>query len=606
MPHLLGQMKSTRVPRRFVFFATESVTTRANGSESQRWAGGVTSECHWQTKEQHWSKPLTVSHSSPQSLWEAITSAARNDTRTVVVAHNLGFHLRIANGFTILASMGWRIDKLVIAQNHVGFDLTQHKRRLVVIDSTTVIPGSIRKLGDLLEMPRGPGAPEGESSGEPFAQASHTVEVLSRAYLIIVDLLRSQDLGCWARTGSGIAWNTFIRRFLDTKVLVHGLDDVREIEAEANYGGRNEVWKWGRLSTGTWTEWDAELAYASVLATESLPSYYRAHVIGVKMKHIRASYPGSRWLVHAEVETNTPTLPLRDQHGSYFPIGTFTGWWWDCELLLAERLGARISVMSAHRYTGEDYLATWANWVIDRVADKSTPEARIVGVAAKHFQRSIVGRSAMRFRTWSEVGPAWLDGVSYMPMLDLASGVTGEVFQAGGRCFEAFDRTWWDSALPQLLSAVSAHCRVRLYEAMECAGFDHVAYVDTDSLIVDDEGSRRLRARIAEGGLYSFRIKSTLRRLSVWAPRYVTSRSTNKIAGVGRDRIESGEHRYIATNTERLPAALNAGHLDSVVTTKITAQLSLDDYHRDHLPGGETAPYRVIDGERITDQEATG
>jgi len=599
-------MKSTRVPRRFVFFTTEAVSSVHDGAEHQRWAGGVTSELHWQSKEHHWSKAVITHHGAPESLWGTITGAARDDTRTVVVAHNLGYHLRIADGFTILVAMGWRIDKLVIAANHVGFDLTQGRRRLVVIDSTTVIPGSIEKLAKLLEMPRPSDAIAGDPAGTQFAQAERSVAVLSRAYLIIVDLLRDNDLGCWARTGSGIAWNTFTRRFLDTKVLVHGFDDVREIESEANYGGRNEVWKWGRLDKGTWTEWDAELAYASVLATETLPSYYRAHVIGVRMGHIRATYPAERWLIHAEVETELPTLPLRDQHGSYFPIGTMTGWWWDCELLLAEDHGARVTVKSAHRYSGEDYLATWANWVIDRVADKSTPEARVVGIAAKHFQRAIVGRSAMRFRTWSEVGPAWLKGVSYMPMLDLGSQITGEVFQAGGRCFEAFDRTWWDSALPQLLSAVSAHCRVRLYEAMSVAGFDHVAYVDTDSLIVDEEGSERLRAAIREGRLYSLRVKSVLKRLSVWAPRYVTSRSTNKISGVGRDRIAKGEHRYVASNTERLPAALNAGHLDEVVITRITAQLTLEDFHRDHLPGGETAAYVVRNGERVTEKERTG
>jgi hypothetical protein len=59
-----------------------------------------------------------------------------------------------------------------------------------------------------------------------------------------------------------------------------------------------------------------------------------------------------------------------------------------------------VQVSSAHRYSAERWLATWAEWVIAAVDDRSTPEARIRALAAKHWQRAVVGRSAMHFRSW--------------------------------------------------------------------------------------------------------------------------------------------------------------------------------------------------------------
>ena len=598
MPHLLHEMKSSRVPRRFVFFDTEAHRTQAKGLERQTWRLGVTLEVHWQSKERQWSRPILTRHATPETLWQVIVRSAREDSRTVVVAHNLSYDLRIADGFTWLPRLGWSIEKLVLAPEHVGFDAAEGRNRLVFIDSTTTLPQSIDSLGKLLEIDKPKLPTEGDSDETWFGRCAIDTEIIAHAYLTIVDALRSQDLGCWARTGAGIGWNTVIRRHLNAKVLVHEDDALRTIEQEAIYGGRAEAWQWGRLRREKWHEWDYELAYAAVAGTETLPAYYQDHVASLSLRHIRRTYPATRWLCHAHVSQSQPLLPARDEHGTYFPTGTLTGWWWDCELIMAEDYGAEVTVIEAHRYKGEPWLQTWASWVQDLVADTSSPQAKVLGVAAKHWQRSVIGRSAMRYGNWTEVGPAYINGVSYMDTLDLESGVLGATFQAGGRRWESFERTWWDQALPQLLSAVSAHCRVRLWNAMQVAGPQHVAYVDTDSLIVDSQGSERLRLVTGNEGLGSLREKSTIARLDVWAPRYVTSPHFTRIAGVGSDRERTGPHKYRSSVWERLPEALAGGHPDEVQIRKVVAEMALEDWHRIHLPSGNTRPYSVVDGVR--------
>ena len=507
MPHLLHEMKSSRVPRRFVFFDTEAWRNVRAGVEHQTWRLGVTLEVHWQSKERQWSKPVMTQHRTPETLWQVIVRSARPDTRTVVVAHNLSYDLRIADGFTWLPRLGWSIEKLVLALEHVGFDAVEGSNRLVFVDSTTTLPQSLESLGKVLGIDKHELPTDDDTDETWFARCGRDVEILCHAYLAVIDQLRAQDLGCWARTGAGIGWNTVIRRHLNAKVLVHEDPELRTIEQEAIYGGRAEAWQWGRLRRERWHEWDYELAYANVAGDEVLPAYYQDHVQGVRLSHVRRSYPATRWLVRAQVRQVVPLLPTRDEHGTFFPIGTLTGWWWDCELIMAEDYGAEVTVLEAHRYRGEPWLQTWASWVMDLVADTSSPQAKVLGIAAKHWQRAVIGRSAMRYGNWTEVGPAYLKGVSYMDTLDNETGVLGATFQAGGRRWESFERTWWDQALPQLLSAVSAHCRVRLWDAMQVAGPQHVAYVDTDSLIVDSQGSERLRLVTGKGGLGSLREK---------------------------------------------------------------------------------------------------
>ena len=598
MPHLLHEMTSTRVPRRFVFLDTEAWRHKVGGIERQSWRCGVTAEVHWQSKEQRWAAPTWTDHDTPAGMWATITAAARKNCRTVVVAHNLGYDLRISDAFAMLSAYGWSLEKLVLAESHVGFDAVQGDLRLVVVDSTTVLPVGIGVLADRLDMSRPDLPDDGADPEAHLARCRADVAVLMRAYLAVVDALRSGDLGCWARTGSGIGWNTMLRRHLSRKVLVHELAEVREVERDAVMGGRAEAWRWGRLAKGGWQEWDHELAYAHVLAAESLPAYYASHMERPRLATMRATMGTYRYLVRATVETDVPVLPVRDSHGSFFPVGSFTSWWWDVELLEAEREGARVTTHEAHRYLAQPWLQTWASWVIDLCDDRSTPEARVLAIAAKHWQRAIVGRSAMRYGNWTETGDAYVSGVSYMDALDADSGARGAIFQAGGRRWESWERTWWDGALPQLLSAVSAHCRVNLWRAMRTAGLEHVAYVDTDSLIVDKAGGERLAVAVAAGELGSLRRKAALSHLTIWAPRYLTGKGYSRIAGVSGDRRLVGEHTYQASAWERLTAALSAGHGDEVVVKPVTVHMALEDWRRVHLPGGSTAPYEVLDGVR--------
>ena len=607
-PHLLHPMKSTRVPRRFVFLDTEAHRERKGGQEEQRWRLGVTAALHWQSKEHQWSRPTWADHETPEALWSAVVDEARKDARTVVVAHNLAYDLRIAQGLEVLARWGFHPEKLVVAPEHVAMDMVRDDLRLVLVDSTNVLPVSIERLGELLEQPK-PALPAEEDSQEAwFTRCRADVGILMRAYLAVVDDLRTNDLGCWARTGSGIGWNTLLRRFLTDKVLVHSNDEVRTLEHEAAYAGRCEAWRHGRLKEGPFTEWDHALAYANVLADETLPAYLLDLTHAPSLAHVRRTYPRYRWLVHARVDAPTPTLPARDEHGVYWPTGTHEGWWWDVEILMAADEGARVEVLEAYRYAGAPWLATWASWVLDRCADDSTPEAKVLAVAAKHWQRAVVGRTAMRWRDWQECGPAYTTGVSYLPLHDLGSGASGAAFQLGGRRWETWERTWADSALPQLHSAVMAHCRVRLWQDMRTAGLEHVVYVDSDALITDVWGTLAIEGALARGELGSLRAKATIKSLTVHAPRYVTSPTYSRIAGVPRRRNRTGAHTYTAETWESLTQALSSGRTGTVMIRPVTVTMGTEDWRRVHLADGTTQAYGVAAGVRtaVTGEAAAG
>ncbi len=599
--HLVKATQSSVVPTRVVSLDTEAVRTKEAGFDVQRWRLGCTAATHFDSHSERWTRTRTERHATPESLWQAVALEARPEQRTIVIAHNLSYDLRLSRGLEIMSGAGWVPDKLIVSPTHVGMDLTQADAKLILVDTTTVLPTSLEVIAKILGRHK-PALPlDGDSDEAWYERCEADASILLEAYLVVLDALRLGDLGCWARTGSGIGWNTYRRHHCQDKVLVHDNEDLLTIEHNAAYGGRGEAWRHGTLKGGPFTEWDHELAYANVLADETLPAYLVDHVVGLTMAHIERRYPKMRFLCRATVDQGLPILPTTDEHGIFWPIGRLEGWWWECELMAAQAEGARVVLHEAWRYRGAPWLATWASFVLDACGQTETPHDAIVAMCAKHWQRALVGRTAMRYRDWEMTGPALMDGVQFMPLVELETGRRGAGFDISGRHYEAWERIWGDQSVPQLHSAVLAHPRLRLWKAMRTAGLAPVVYCDTDARITAGDGTRRLKHATDRGELGSLRPKAQMRSLTVHAPRYVTSSTYTRVAGVPKRRRQIGRNTFVAETWESIVVSLQRQDPGTVRVFEQVSEMSEVDWRRLHVKGGATLPYVVDGGGRVAE-----
>jgi hypothetical protein len=601
--HYLHPQKTSRVPRRYVFFDTEAYRHYGTVEETQTWRCGVTACVKWRVDSKTWSPALTVRHGTPEELWAAITGFARVDNRTVVVAHNLGYDLRLSRAFELLPAMGWTVTKLSLSGEHISLDVKKGKYSLVLVDSKTVINHALEVVGRWKGEPK-PELPADDAPDDVWWERCETdVRLLAWAYMEVVRWLTDDDLGGWARSGSGIGWHVLLRRHLHEKVLVHGEREVLDLEGQSMYSGRAEAWKIGKYRKGPYTVWDYETAYAHVAQTESLPARHLGVTRGGRLSRMVEKQGIYSYLVHARVDTPLPVLPWRDDHGVCWPVGSFSGWWWQWELAAAEQAGARVKVGEAHRYAASPWLADWANWCLGVMKDQGTPEDKVRASLAKHWTRTVIGRSAMRYKDWQDKGDAWVPGVSYWPLLDYDKGTRGAALQLGGQRWEAWEEHWWDNALPQVLSAVMAHVRVRLWNALQVAGLDNLMHCDTDCLITTPAGSARIRAALDGGLLGGLRPKEQLHDIEPLAPTLVEGSTYRRLAGVPRTARRTGQTTYESERWEGVTSSLSGGTPDVVRIAPLRQHLELADWRRRHNPDGSTSPYTVINDVRQLPQE---
>src|SRR3981081_2854025 len=92
--HWIKLNHQCRIPKRWIAFDTESRVTVKDGIERQDWR--IATAKKWGYDKWGVVGAEGKRFSDPVKLWEWVTDHCRPETRTVIVAHNIGHDIRIS------------------------------------------------------------------------------------------------------------------------------------------------------------------------------------------------------------------------------------------------------------------------------------------------------------------------------------------------------------------------------------------------------------------------------------------------------------------------------------------------------------------------------
>ena len=575
----------SRLPRRWVCLDTEAWRRRTADGERHQFRCAV-AVCDAQDhKGDKWRAPLWGRFTSARDLWEWVDGRTVPRRRTVLVAHNLGYDLRVGQAFEHLPALGYTLEMIRLDGGNAWCQWRRTDRSLLMIDSMSWFGASVEHLGVLIGEAKLPLPPDDAPMADWLERCESDVQVLRLAWGRVVKWLDEGQLGNFKATGAGMAWANFRHEHMKERVLHHGMERVAKVEREAAWTGRCEAWRWGDLGVGPWDEWDLESAYAHVAYDHDVPVRLRGHRgAAFARSHLSRDAEGAL-LVRADVSTAVPCLPCRSDTGIYWPVGTFRGWWWDIELRAAITSGSVVRPIEAWEYGTAPLLKPWAEWVLDKLAagpDDFDPVLRLV---VKNWSRALVGRFGARWAEWEDYGAAAPGGVLVASMSGQGPDDARRVLSLCGKTMVEGEKRDAHDAAVHVMSFVMAACRTRLWRCMLEAGLGHVAYVDTDGLLVDAEGSENLRAAELPG----LRLKSSWRHVEVLGPRQLVLDGRLKAAGVPSKARRAPGGKWEGEVWRSLPVSLGAGELSEVRVQGREWSITGTDHRRAHLADGATA-----------------
>ena len=587
--HWVRPNEASRVPRNHMVLDCEAHVEVGPGGETHTFRLAVTSCDRMAKSGERWAPTEWGEHETPDSVWDWVDKRARAKERTVLVAHNAAYDLRVANGLDCLARRGWVLQALSLTSGSCWGQWRNGSRSLILVDSLTWLPLPLASIGLLLGQPKRPLPTQRDSTALWWGRCRADVQILRDAWMRMILWLRATDAGNWRPTGAGMAWSFWRHRHYTRKVLAHHDLELRALERRAAWTGRAEAWRTGKLAGGPWFELDFRCAYASIAAEARLP-YAR---IGVPDRSSWYRWekpsPTRTWLLECQVTTDAPTVPAEREGRIVWPVGTFPTVLWDHEARLAVEFGADVKVTNCHAYGTFPLLESWARWVLGVVNSPPGEWDPIVRTMVKHWSRALIGKFGARWAPWEHYADSDRHDVTLWWIGQPEAGTKTRLLHVGNRLLTQGDLRDADSAVPQIMSWIMAAARVQLWRAMVTAGLDHVAYVDTDSLIVDGAGLAALGA----AGLPGLVQKGRWQRLEVLGTRKLVADGALRASGVPRGAVRTGGKVWAAEAWDGLTSSLTLGEPDRVSVRRRTVRLMGEDGRRRRLKGGGTAPWRL-------------
>lgn len=589
--HYLSHNLGSRIPRRHIFIDVESIRDKSGIVEERRWR--LACARFFAAESGRGRQDRTSVFDTPEQLWRAVDGFSGRRSRTVVWTHNLGVDTRLTDALSSLPALGWTLVAHNLTSRGTWFTWRRGERTLVFVDSASVFGQPLPQIGKWhkLGTPRMPGQTAGRTEWANHCQRN--VYILSTAILRYLEWLEDSDMGNWAMTGSGQAWNAFRHKFMDHQLLVHTDAEALAAEREAIWTGLTEAYWHGSLRSETVEDWDIRSSYATIGEDLNIP----VRLVGdmparYKWKDILGD---SRiaFLARCRVTTAVPCVPTKNDGRILWPTGTFDTTLWGPEIVWAMECGATVDVRRGWLYRAAPALQRWSRWILDCLAAPDDVVPAWQKDVVKSWQRFFVGRCAMRYASWEDFGDAEDKSVRRWDLYNYQTGEESELMQVGGKIWKSAGTVEYGESMPMITGYVMSATRVRISRIIKAAGPRKVLYADTDSCLVrlhDHDTMSGLAASPVGAGL---RLKASYDGVSIWGPRQLVTGRLIRVAGLPHGAARTGAQTFTGTVHTSLEKAARDGQVDRVVVTDRDWTLRGVDRRRDPGPGGWTVPRQV-------------
>lgn len=568
--HQLKSGHKTEAPMRFLFVDTETRPKRegAKVTSNPLWFGAA---MYWEREhDKSPEKEIWFDFDTVTEFWDIVEKLSEDKQSLCIFAHNFGFDIQVVGGFKTMESYGWKIKSAIIDSPPFIVKARRGSQALLFLDWLNYFRGSLKEAGKILGVPKLEMPSRKASLNVWRRYCRQDVLVLARAVRGYVGFLSRYDLGTFSHTLAGQALTAYRHRFMDAEIFIHTRASAVELEREAYFGGRVEMFRRNILPPRTYSLLDINSAFPAVMRDGIYPTALRGVRQNPSLRQLARIT--DKYLVCARVwlRTETPSFPKRDEGRLFFPVGEFETTLATPEIKLALARGCVISCSSLAYYSGANIFRRWVDEIYTLRRDAIKEDNDLYDEMLKRMMNSLYGKFGQRNYEWEIISSDNKGPDHIWRELDRDTGNLytlrrlGGVLQVRRSVEEGFN------AFVAIAAHVTSAARILLLQYIERAGWEHTYYVDTDSLIVDAVGRIALREHLDSGTLGKLKVESTSNKVRLGAPKNYSFGKKERHKGRRNDAVPVGHGAYEQDQFVSLVGALRLGWEGGPLIRRIT------------------------------------
>lgn len=567
--HWLRHNRKSRRPATLVFVDVESSMTplddkRTDHSLRLGWAALA----HY-TPENGLQVSDWIEFYDLLTFWEWAFVISSEHDQIYVVAHNISYDARLLKAFSVLPANSFAPDYAIMSESCVFFTFQSDKQKIHLLDNSNYWQVSLADLGKEFGVSKGEINFETATDNELSVYCRQDVAILVKTWQFWLSFLDKHDLGDFAITAAGQAWNAYRHKFMKEKIGIHNRKDAIDLERAAYRGGRVEVFKVGKFNGQSYYKLDVNGLYAHAMAVNPHPAKL--------LKIVRARNPREittlldRWLAIADViiETEHPWYPYRTKSGNFFPVGTFRTQLTTPELKIALREGDIRAIGQVALYEPADLFSGYINTLTPLRQKYKASGDTGRSLICKLLRNSLYGKFAQRGYKQEILEDAPIDAVSVRRWVQAETGARCVDWIFGGKVLRQYYEGESFDSFPAISAHTTAYAREHMLLLLSIAGWENVLYTDTDSIIVGEKGFQRLEPAIDSLKLGHLKIEGVTTDLEIMAKKAYRFGGREVIKGVKKKAKRTGAGTYQQEYFTTLNYGFRSGDLGSVQTHNV-------------------------------------
>ena len=543
-------------------------------------------------RNNRWSDPEWFYFETGSDLWRWIASKAPISTRLNVLAHNAGYDWTASHAWSLLPGLGWDLTWSVLDSPPFIVRWRHGKRTIYGLDTLNFWRIPLAKIGaelglEKLDMPL-LDAPDEEWS----TYCRRDVEIIMEASLSWWYWLMEHNLGSAAPTIASQAFIAFRHSYMSHEIYLDGSPKALSLARRAYHGGRVECWSLGRLR-GTYSLMDVNSMYPWVMLEHDYPTKLVGVYGCLKPERLERSLKELCAVADVTVETSEPVYPLYVDGRLIFPTGTFRTALSTPELSHALEYDRVVAVHDVALYEKAPIFKRWVEDLYRLREQANTEGNEWEAWVCKRLMNSLYGKFGQRGYHAIDLGTCDIDDIRAETLYSERLGKRVRCRWMSGRVVATWSEGEAKHSHPAIAAEVTSWARLALWSFIERAGFDHVHYMDTDSVLVDADGFERLADSLHKTRLGALDVQRVVNDADLRGPKDYRLEAHERIKGVKRGTLEHEPNLYIVETWSGMRGMLARGQLDAPRVRTHTKRLKRIYRKGVVQPSGRVLPFEL-------------
>ena len=542
--HVLKRAGSKRLPQRMIFFDVE--TEPVNDEGDQRMSLLVA--CYWFINNKTGVESVEWFNTRSKSKFYAwVLSHLKHNIATRLMSANIWFDFRTSGLYKHLKKHRWQCVGL-FNKGHthiIKFKLNNWRLEFVNIQNYFNFPVAV--IGQSIGLPKLSVDFATTNKKDLLAYCKRDVEIIFEAFRNLYLFVKENDFGNLPYTMPSLSFGFFTHSFMKHKLFIHNVIPVLHLERQSYFGGRCECFFIGKLSAGKYYKVDVNAMYPFVMKSRDYPIKYLKAGKNVDPAVVIKTAPLYCFIAECEIETKIPIYAKHMDGKLKFPIGRFITTLTTPTLLYGIEHGHVKKVLKLAVYKKGVIFKGFVDYFYNKRLEFKRSNNVAFGYVCKLLLNSLYGKFGQRTSqlVYAGVNKKAKDIRRLIIDRDTHKTSIHQVF-FGRETITDQEEEEAHNSMPAVSAHVTDYARLYLWSLIEKAGFNNCFYCDTDSIIVNETGLKRLHRFIDPVTIGMLKVEAVSSNVQIKGAKNYVFGTQVKIKGIPKKakRNKDGSFTY--------------------------------------------------------------